>query len=169
MGMINIDIIGASPLQELEVKNPWFGEAIPDLAFVQVKVREVPFLELLAERNTLRIGRPIALRGLVPGRTQSRRGKLTQFTPTLRHGIISSVFPFPGPNPHGFSIDALLQGGASGSPVFLAKAPLVIGMIESQFAIHKLHGCPACPSLEGCARLFFLKSGRVELGRLCLR
>ena len=45
MGMINIDIVGAFPLQEFEMDSPWYGEAIPDLAFVQVKVREVPFLE----------------------------------------------------------------------------------------------------------------------------
>ena len=82
-------------------------------------------------------------------------------TPTLRHGIIRSVFPFPGPNPHGFSIDALLQGGASGSPVFLPEAPLVIGMIESQ--LPSTNFTVALPAhLLKSALEDFLRSGQMK-------
>jgi len=49
----------------------------------------------------------------------------------LRKGIISSVFPFASPFPHGFTIDAMVQPGASGSPIFLEDQPIVVGMVES--------------------------------------
>ncbi len=54
--------------------------------------------------------------------------KITQLMPFLKHGIISSVQPFPCPFPHGFSTDVLTQGGNSGSPVFLADNPVVLGI-----------------------------------------
>jgi hypothetical protein len=58
-------------------------------------------------------------------------GKLHQMTPFLRHGVVSSVFPFPGAKPHGFTIDVMQQGGSSGSPIFRTKDSSVIGMMSS--------------------------------------
>jgi S1-C subfamily serine protease len=54
----------------------------------------------------------------------------------LRRGIISSVFPFASPFPHGFTIDAMVQPGASGSPIFLEDQPVVVGMVESVLRDH---------------------------------
>jgi S1-C subfamily serine protease len=54
---------------------------------------------------------------------------MNQFVPFLRKGIISSVFPFPGPSPHGFTIDVMTQGGESGSPIFRCEDGLVIGVL----------------------------------------
>src|SRR5207253_3990664 len=34
-------------------------------------------------------------------------GKLNQASPFIRHGIVSSLFPFPGALPHGFTIDIM--------------------------------------------------------------
>jgi hypothetical protein len=58
---------------------------------------------------------------------------VVQGTPFLRHGIISSVHPFPCPQPHGFSIDAMSHGGASGSPIFRRDNPAVLGMLYAAF------------------------------------
>jgi len=44
--------------------------------------------------------------------------RLRQVSTTLRRGIIASLLPYDFPNPHGFTIDVMTQGGASGSPVF---------------------------------------------------
>jgi S1-C subfamily serine protease len=47
----------------------------------------------------------------------------------VRRGIISAVYPAPSRFPDGFTTDIAVQGGNSGSPVFLADSGLVVGMI----------------------------------------
>ena len=56
-------------------------------------------------------------------------GKVSQVSPFIRHGIVSSVYPFPTANPHGFTIDIMQQGGSSGSPIFGPDNKRVIGMV----------------------------------------
>jgi hypothetical protein len=51
--------------------------------------------------------------------------------PFIRRGIVSSVFPFSIPKPHGFTIDIMQQGGSSGSPIFYDNEPTVVGMMAS--------------------------------------
>lgn len=120
------------PLDAFSSSSPFYGEPLPDLAFVQLKVRHLPPVVLDQEENTLRAGRRVATAGFPAGSDPlTVYGHLTQITPTLRQGIISAVYPFPCPRPHGFTIDVMTQGGASGSPVFLDDSPVVIGMIES--------------------------------------
>lgn len=58
-------------------------------------------------------------------------GKLNQASPFIRHGIVSSLFPFPTALPHGFTIDVMQQGGSSGSPVLRAADGVVVGMMSS--------------------------------------
>src|SRR5471030_2518616 len=58
--------------------------------------------------------------------------KINQLMPLLRRGVVSSVFPFTGvPQPHGFTIDIMQQGGSSGSPIFRCDAPVVVGMMSA--------------------------------------
>jgi hypothetical protein len=57
-------------------------------------------------------------------------GKLNQTSPFIRHGIVSSVFPFPAPLPHGFTLDIMQQGGSSGSPVVRIEDRVVVGMMS---------------------------------------
>ena len=58
-------------------------------------------------------------------------GRLHQLTPFIRQGIVSSVFPFPGARPHGFTIDIMQQGGSSGSPILNPQTGKVVGMMSS--------------------------------------
>jgi hypothetical protein len=51
--------------------------------------------------------------------------------PPLQAGIISATLPFPGTRPHGYLINVMIQGGASGSPVFLSDSGTVIGAVYS--------------------------------------
>jgi hypothetical protein len=77
-------------------------------------------------------GFPFGSDGLVL-RIDDQPPVVVQGTPFLRHGIISSVHPFPCPQPHGFSIDAMSHGGASGSPIFRRNDPAVLGMLYAAF------------------------------------
>ena len=73
---------------------------------------------------------PIATAGFPMGDVSlTALQKLNQMTPFLRRGIVSSVFPFPVPQPHGFTIDVIQQGGSSGSPIFYEDRPEVVGMM----------------------------------------
>jgi hypothetical protein len=58
-------------------------------------------------------------------------GKWHQLIPFVRSGIVSSVFPCVIARPHGFTIDIMQQGGSSGSPIFYADDPTVVGMMAS--------------------------------------
>jgi len=127
-----VEIKGCSRIRSFGMKGPNYGEDVPDIGFVQLKVREVPALPLATRPNILKQGVDVATAGFPLGtKALVPYGKLSQLTPTLRRGIVSSVLPFPCPNPHGFTIDVMSQGGASGSPVFLTTRPEVVGIVHA--------------------------------------
>jgi S1-C subfamily serine protease len=110
------------------------GMPMPDLAFLQLDVKDVPSLPLINAPNSLRIGMSVATAGFPMGeRPLTDYGYISQVTPFLRRGIVSSVFPFPRPFPHGFTVDIMMQGGGSGSPIFLADSPEIIGILHSGY------------------------------------
>jgi len=130
-----VDIKGYWMPSKLSVTERYYGEQIPDLAFLQVAVRDVHAVQLAEDLSTLEIGSSIATAGFPLGRDALlQHAKVIQVTPTLRHGIVSSLLPFPCPAPSGFTIDAMVQPGASGSPVFLADTPIIVGMIRAGFS-----------------------------------
>src|SRR5260370_8790405 len=61
--------------------------------------------------------------------TLTAPGWIHQVTPTLQRGIISAVLPFTCTTPHAYAINVMVQGGASGSPVFLSESGEVIGVL----------------------------------------
>ena len=125
-----VDVLSYNHLDHFETPGPFYGEALPDMAFLQLNVKDVPSLSFLAEPNTLKIGMPVATAGFPLGTDALLvYGKLVQLTPLLRAGIISSLYPFPCPHPHGFTVDIMVQGGASGSPIFLTTESKVIGLL----------------------------------------
>ncbi len=124
-------------LADFETGREYYGELVPDIAFVQLHVRDVPTLNVDETPGVLRPGEdvaycgyPLGAGGLAPTAEDGSR-TLLQSMPFVRRGIISSVHPFPGPSPDGFTIDAMSQGGASGAPIFLATRPAVVGMLVS--------------------------------------
>jgi S1-C subfamily serine protease len=132
MGGLFLEIESYWVLGSFQTASRWYGEAVPDLAFVQVRAIETPALALDDQSGTLRVGMDIATAGFPLGSSViTMHGNVTQLTPMLRRGIISSVFPFQAPLPHGFTIDAMVQPGASGSPVFLPDEPKVVGVISA--------------------------------------
>jgi S1-C subfamily serine protease len=117
----------------------FYGEKLPDLAFLQLGVRDLSPLTFCATPDVIRVGVDVAFAGFPFGSQgllltiDDQPAIVVQGTPFLRHGIISSVHPFPCPQPHGFSIDAISHGGASGSPIFRRDDPSVIGMLYAAF------------------------------------
>lgn len=120
-------------VKELNLPHQFYGP-IPDLAIVTLDMCDLPAAELAPPGDYWQTGLdiatagfPLGISGLVANNT------IHQFTPFLRKGIISSVHPFPGPSPHGFTIDIMAQGGQSGSPIFRCDDGTVIGVLYAGF------------------------------------
>ena len=129
---------------KFESSGEWFGEDNPDIGFVQLNVREMPYLSLATEDYAIKIGMSIATVGYPMGTASlTAMGKLSQVTPFIRQGIVSSVFPFPIPQPHGFTIDIMQQGGSSGSPILDPETNKVIGLMRGSVLDQSLIKTPA--------------------------
>jgi S1-C subfamily serine protease len=130
MGTIFADVRGWWVAEGFWSKSEWYGEDDPDLAFVQLDVTGTPTVQIAGGPGIIKAGLSIATAGFPLGNVpMTMFDKVTQIGPLLRRGIVSSVFPFAGALPHGFTLDVMIQGGASGSPVFLEDEPMVVGMI----------------------------------------
>ena len=125
-----IDIISSFESE----RDDYYGDPLPDIAFIQLDVRGVPALELATDYWSWRVGMPVATAGFAMGNAALIiYGTINSITPLLRHGILSSVFPFPCPTPHGFTTDIMTQGGESGSPIFWTDRPVVVGLLHAGF------------------------------------
>jgi len=130
MGTVFADVRNWWVAEGFWSKSEWYGEDDPDLAFVQLDVTDTPSVQIADRPGILKAGLSIATAGFPLGDVpMTMFNKVTQIGPLLRRGIVSSVFPFAGALPHGFTLDVMIQGGASGSPVFLEDEPVVVGMI----------------------------------------
>ncbi|MDR3773380.1 MAG: serine protease [Terracidiphilus sp.] len=128
--MLNLGVKSWGAINSFTSSTEWYGQPVPDIGFVQLEVRETPFLELADEEFYLRPGMEIATIGYPLGTVPlTLHGKISQVGPFIRRGIVSSVYPFTTPRPHGFTIDIMQQGGSSGSPIFAADSPKVVGMM----------------------------------------
>jgi hypothetical protein len=104
----------------------------PDLAFVEVNVKDNPYLKLETQDNIVQEGYEVATSGFPMGRyALMGPGGLFQISPTLQRGIISAILPYPKKRPDAFAVNVMTHGGASGSPVFSTETGKVRGMLFS--------------------------------------
>jgi len=133
VGLIAAEVVGYYIPQSFSASGRFYGQTIPDIGFVRLNLRNLRPLQLDLRPNVIRIGTDVGTCGFSLGTDPLVvMGHINQVTPLLRQGIVSSVYPAPCPLPHGFTIDAQVQPGASGSPVFLRDQPTVIGMVQGQ-------------------------------------
>lgn len=130
MFVVPLEVLGAFEIKKFSTGPVYYGPKIPDVGFLLVKVKGLPALKINDKMETLHEGLEVATAGFPMGTEALRApGWLHQFTPTLQMGIISAVQPFRCASPHGFSVNIMTQGGASGSPVFLPETGEVIGVL----------------------------------------
>lgn len=131
-GMIEIplQILGVMTISKYKHGKVYYGpKEGPDLAFVHVKAKGIPSVEIAGDIS-IEEGMEVATAGFPMGTDAlTAPGWLHQLTPTLQKGIVSAVLPFASPTPHAFSINIMTQGGASGSPVFDCKTGKVLGVL----------------------------------------
>lgn len=128
MMAVHLEIIGGVMVGSFAHGEYHYGPPKPDVALVRVKARGLPALAL--DDSALVEGMEMATAGFPMGRDAlTAPGWLHQITPTLQRGIVSAVLPFASPFPHGFTINVMTQGGASGSPVFCPTTGAVTGVL----------------------------------------
>ena len=128
--MLSVSIHSTSVLDTFSSSDHWYGQKVPDIGFVQLKVRGNQFLELATERFAIHPGMEISTIGYPMGTLPlTLHEKVNQISPFIRRGIISSVYPCPVAHPHGFTIDIVQQGGSSGSPIFGPDNRRVVGLM----------------------------------------
>ena len=130
------EIVGMFELGSFTYETRYFGDSNPDLAFAVVNVRGLPAMQINHRDYGLQIGTEIISIGFPQGRAplSPHGGEVpSQFHPFVRRGIISSVLPCPCAQPHGFTVDVLSEGGASGSPICSSENGEVLGILYAGF------------------------------------
>ncbi len=134
-GMIEVplEILGVIEISKFEAGSvDYFNKQSPDVAFVRVKAKKLPAL-VLDTQTRLYEGSDVCTAGFPMGTSAlTAPGWVQQMTPTLQKGIVSAVLPFDSEHPIAYSINVMVQGGASGSPVFLPESGEVIGILHSR-------------------------------------
>jgi S1-C subfamily serine protease len=131
-GMANFiaEVGGVARLSTFGPVPVYYGPPKPDIAFVQLKARDLLPVTLRPHGAMYEEGEEIATAGFPMGTDLlTVPGQLHQISPTLQAGIVSAVHPFPCTTPHGFTIDVMVQGGASGSPIFNIQTGEVLGAV----------------------------------------
>lgn len=112
-------------------------ESVPDLAVCKINtdklhrvgLEQLPFVSL-GDSSRVREGDEVGVCGFPLGLSLVRDDKLRQVTAILQRGIIAAVLPWTGvKNPHAFQLDININGGSSGSPMFLAHTGEIVGVV----------------------------------------
>jgi S1-C subfamily serine protease len=131
MAEIPLKILGAIGVRQVLAEGDvYYGPpGGPDLAFIHVKARGLPAIAL-HDAAVIEEGMEVATAGFPMGTDAlAAPGWIHQMAPTLQRGIISAVLPFACPTPHAYAINIMVQGGGSGSPVFLSESGAVVGIL----------------------------------------
>lgn len=131
MKTVSLEILCSFEIDSYIPLDTFFDRRPPDIAIVGVGLRGLPSCQLRNSLGGIEEGMDIATAGFPMGHMgliSSHDGMLQQLSPILQRGIIAAVQPFPAPDPISFTISVLLQGGASGSPVFNVDTGEVIGV-----------------------------------------
>ena len=136
--------VGAAPFPIVEVSFPTAEtdsdlhyESVPDLALCRINteklhrahLEQLPYVAL-GDSGVVRQGDDVGICGFPLGLTLPRDNKMRQLTAILQRGIVAAVLPWAGiPNPHAFQLDININGGSSGSPMFLADTGEIVGVV----------------------------------------
>jgi hypothetical protein len=106
-----------------------YGPDSPDIGLIVLRdVSHCPAVKFY--EGEVEEGASLAVAGFPMGeRALSAPGWLHQIGPTLQTGTVASLLPFACEKPHGYLIDVVIQGGSSGSPLFVPNTGEVVGIM----------------------------------------
>ncbi len=126
-----LKILSIAEIVAYQPSSRFFDRRPLDIALIGVNVNGLPAVHIRTEPGGICEGLEIGTAGFPMGSqglVDAADGLIQQLTPTLQRGIISALQPFVDPIPLTFTINVLLQGGASGSPVFSVESGEVLGV-----------------------------------------
>ena len=137
LGEEGMKVVAIAPDSVAEIKSEitpgdaYYGPDRLDVGIISLPgIKECPAVTISS--TELKEGDEIAIAGFPMGTdTLKAPGWLHQIGPTLQKGIVGALLPFPCATPHGILVDLMIQGGSSGSPVFLPETGEVVGIIHS--------------------------------------
>ncbi len=113
---LEVEAVTSSKLEK--VQGVSYGEEIPDIGAIYVKAKGLPIVEI-DEKLNVEEGDNVLVSGFPMGTTTLRSaGWIHQLSPVLQKGIVSAILPFVCESPHAIIVEAVTQGGSSGSPIF---------------------------------------------------
>jgi hypothetical protein len=130
MCQLTMEVIGAFAIGNVNPNGPYYGPKQPDIGFLHVAMKGLPRLEIATDDDAIEPGVRVATAGFPMGTRALRApGYVHQLTPTLQEGIVSAILPFPCKGHHAIMLNIMSLTGASGSPIFLAHDPKVVGIL----------------------------------------
>jgi len=133
MAPILLNVTDGVMVKGVKTTGAYFGPARPDIGIAALDCKGLADFVLPLKLDAIAEGAAVATSGFPMGPLLLHlEGQLDHISPTLQTGVISATLPFPGAKPHGYLMNVMVQGGASGSPVFLSETGEVIGLINSR-------------------------------------
>jgi S1-C subfamily serine protease len=110
-----------------------YRTTLPDVGLVSVECTGLSKYRLVCDRSPVVAGTEIATAGFPLGSSLlAPNGRIERFGPVIQRGIVAAESPYFGATPHAYLIDVMIQGGASGSPVFRVDNGRVIGIVYAK-------------------------------------
>lgn len=130
MAVIKLSISNAVSVVKAKYSGVSYGPAVPDIGLVSVPYKGLDKFALQLSSKLSAAGTAVGTIGFPMGTDLlGAPGYIHQITPVLQTGIVSSPLPFDCDIPHGYLLNFMVQGGASGSPVFENESGEVIGVV----------------------------------------
>ena len=129
-----LEIVGATKIEVHIPMDDYFDTDPPDIALVGVKLKQLPFCSIRLKPGGIKEGMEVATAGFPMGTLglmNSTEGAVNQLSPVLQRGIISALQPWSIETPVTFTINVMVQAGASGSPVFDTESGEVLGVLSA--------------------------------------
>ena len=171
LGTVLLNVTKSVVIKSIGNTDMYFGPEDPDVALVAVNCRGLAKYALKLTAEPILEGTAIATAGFPMGNVLMHlEGQLDHPAPTLQAGIVSATLPYPGASfSHGYLINVMVQGGASGSPVFLADSGEVIGAVYASRLEVDAQGRALPTNFSHVVPSFFLaetlKQAREELAK----
>ena len=118
---------------------------IPDLGLLEVNVKNLKKVQICKDYKKIDVGADVGTLGFPMGKDlligrevidNNIREYIQQTSPTLKKGIISAILPTKCEKPELLLTDIMVQGGQSGSPLFLVDSGEVISVVIE--SIHQI-------------------------------
>lgn len=168
--MVPLNVLGKMEITSHDPKGIWYGDTIPDLAFICVKATGLPIVKLQPDWRVLQEGMELATAGFPMGRDSlTAPGYLHQIGPTLQKGVLGALLPFTRCRPHAFILNVVSQGGQSGSPVFLTDTGEVVGILYGGLEEPALTYTKKDAYQKTTAITYVLPAGLIESGMQAAR